>query len=58
MQLAYMTFKKDILAPPENAKIISDKIPGAKLVYFENSAHALFLQEPEKVNKMLLEFLK
>jgi pimeloyl-ACP methyl ester carboxylesterase len=50
--------KKDILMPPENAKIIADKIPGAKLVYFENSAHALFSQEPEKVNKALLEFLK
>lgn len=50
--------KKDILVPPENAKIIADKIPGAKLVYFENSGHALFSQEPEKVNKTLLEFLK
>jgi pimeloyl-ACP methyl ester carboxylesterase len=50
--------KKDILLPPENAKIIADKIPGAKLVYFENSGHALFSQEPEKVNKTLLEFLK
>jgi len=50
--------KKDILIPPENAKIIADRIPGAKLVYFENSAHALFSQEPETVNKTLLEFLK
>jgi pimeloyl-ACP methyl ester carboxylesterase len=50
--------KKDILVPPENGKIIADKIPGAKLAYFENSGHALFSQEPEKVNKTLLEFLK
>ena len=50
--------KKDILVPPENAKIIADKIPGAKLAYFENSGHALFSEEPEKVNKALLEFLK
>jgi len=50
--------KKDILLPPENAKIIADRIPGAKLALFDNSAHALFSQEPEKVNKTLLDFLK
>jgi pimeloyl-ACP methyl ester carboxylesterase len=50
--------KKDILIPPENAKIIADRIPAAKLVYLENSGHALFSQEPQKVNKTLLEFLQ
>ena len=50
--------KKDILVPPENAKVIADRISGAKLVYFENSGHALFSQEPEKVSKALLEFLE
>ena len=50
--------RKDILVPPENAKILADKIPAAKLIYFENSAHALFSQESDKVNKALLDFLK
>jgi pimeloyl-ACP methyl ester carboxylesterase len=49
--------KKDILIPPQNAKIIADRIPGAKLVYFEKSAHALFSQETDKVISTLLQFL-
>jgi len=50
--------KKDILSPSENAKMIADRIPGAKLALFDNTGHALFSQEPEKVNKTLLDFLK
>jgi len=53
-----MQGKKDIIVPPENARIIADRIPGAKLVYFENSGHALFSQEPEKVNMALLKFIE
>ncbi len=47
--------KKDILIPPENAEIVADRIPKAKLVYVEKSGHALF-QETGSVNT-LLEFL-
>jgi pimeloyl-ACP methyl ester carboxylesterase len=49
--------KKDILVPPENAKILADRIPGAKLAYLEKSAHALFSQETDKVVDTLLKFL-
>jgi pimeloyl-ACP methyl ester carboxylesterase len=49
--------KKDILVPPENAKILADRIPGAKLAYFEKSAHGLFSQETDKVISTLLQFL-
>ncbi len=49
--------KKDILIPPENAKILADRIPGAKLAYFEKSAHALFSQETDKVVNTMLKFL-
>ena len=48
---------EDILIPPINSKIIADRIPNAKLVYFENNGHALFSQEPERVNKTLFDFL-
>ncbi|WXG46354.1 MAG: alpha/beta hydrolase [Candidatus Atabeyarchaeum deiterrae] len=57
-QTLVMHGKKDILLPPQNAKIIADRIPGAKIAYFENSAHALFSQEPDKVMNTLFEFLK
>jgi pimeloyl-ACP methyl ester carboxylesterase len=52
-----MAGKNDILMPPENAKILADRIPGANLVYFEKSGHALFAHEPQKVLATLLQFL-
>jgi pimeloyl-ACP methyl ester carboxylesterase len=48
--------KRDILVPPENASILDEAIPNAKLVYFENSAHGL-LEETETVLRSVLEFL-
>ena len=49
---------KDILVPPENCKILASKILGAKLVTFENTAHALFSEETDIVTNTLLKFLK
>jgi len=50
--------EKDILIPPQNGKILADKIPGARLKLFANSAHALFSQEPASVIATLIEFLQ
>jgi pimeloyl-ACP methyl ester carboxylesterase len=49
--------KRDILVPPENASMLDEAIPNAKLVYFENSAHGL-LEETETVLRSVLEFLR
>lgn len=49
--------KKDIAEPPENAEILANRIPGAKLVYFHNSAH-LLCEESEKVLATILDFLR
>ncbi|MCS7114224.1 MAG: alpha/beta fold hydrolase [Nitrososphaerota archaeon] len=48
--------KKDIVIPPENALILAEEIPNAKLVYLENSAHGL-VEEIDKVIKAILDFL-
>jgi pimeloyl-ACP methyl ester carboxylesterase len=48
--------KRDILVPPENAAVLAEAIPNAKLVYFQNSAHGL-VEEMEKVVHVLLDFL-
>jgi pimeloyl-ACP methyl ester carboxylesterase len=50
--------KKDILIPPENAKILAEKIPGAELALFENSAHLVFSQETQIVTNAIVEFLR
>lgn len=48
--------KQDVLVPPENASILADAIPDARLVYFENSAHVL-AEEMKKVLQVLIAFL-
>lgn len=50
--------KKDILVPPQNGEIIAGRIPHARLVLFDDSAHALFSQETAPVVNALADFLK
>jgi pimeloyl-ACP methyl ester carboxylesterase len=50
--------EKDIMVPPQNAEIISNLIPNAKLILLNNSAHLLYLEETELFIKNLLDFLK
>lgn len=49
--------KKDILVVPENGELLEKLIPNAKLVYFKNSAHSIYAEEPDLFIEILLEFL-
>lgn len=49
---------KDILVPPENAKILAELIPNSKLIIFENTGHAFIAEAIENVLKAILEFLE
>ncbi|MFB0562334.1 MAG: alpha/beta fold hydrolase [Candidatus Lokiarchaeia archaeon] len=53
-----LTGKKDVLLPWENSKILAKKIPGAKLVTFEESGHGMVSQNAEEFTKAVIEFLK
>jgi pimeloyl-ACP methyl ester carboxylesterase len=48
--------RKDVVVHPENATVLAEAIPNAKLVYFEKSAHGL-LEEMEQVIEVIKEFL-
>ncbi len=48
---------KDIIVPPENGRILAERIPNSKLVIFENSGHGLIVQERERFIKLVLDFL-
>ena len=52
-----MQGKKDLLVPAKNGEILAELIPRAKLVMFEQSAHAIFPHEPNLFLKELFEFL-
>jgi len=48
--------RRDVLIPPENGSILARAIPGAELVFFEGSAHAL-AENTEEATKAISEFL-
>ena len=52
-----VTGKEDIIIPPENSRIIADRIPGAKLIEYESYGHSFISHMPEAFINDLLEFL-
>jgi pimeloyl-ACP methyl ester carboxylesterase len=48
---------KDVLVPPQNAKILADLIPDAHIKMFTESAHAPYVEEPNAVIDAMVEFL-
>lgn len=49
--------ENDTVAPIKNAKLILDAVQSAKLVYV-GSQHACYLDDPEKFNQEVVNFLK
>jgi len=47
----------DRLIPPANASLIADRIEGAKLAMIPHASHVLGTDQPEAVNRVVLEFL-
>jgi pimeloyl-ACP methyl ester carboxylesterase len=43
--------------PTANSLVIAGKIPGAWLIQIKDAGHALFVQYPDKVNRILQTFL-
>jgi pimeloyl-ACP methyl ester carboxylesterase len=52
-----MTGRDDILVPPENAKLIASRIPGATLRELPG-AHLFFTEHPAEFNREVIAFVK
>jgi len=52
------TGEKDILTPPEFAKILHKNIPGSRLVHFRNLGHLHLWEDPGKYRKEVMNFLE
>lgn len=48
---------EDILIPPENSRILADRIPGAKLIMYEGAGHSFINQCREELTSDLIGFL-
>ncbi len=49
--------RHDHIFPPAHAEAARQKIPRAELVIFEDSGHTPQLEEPDRFNRLVLEFL-
>jgi pimeloyl-ACP methyl ester carboxylesterase len=49
--------ENDRLVPPENARLISARIPGAKLVMLPKASHIFATDQPHAAHAAILEFL-
>lgn len=49
--------ESDRLVPPANAKLIADRIPGAKLVMIPHASHLFITDQPEAALNAMLGFL-
>ncbi|WP_459194044.1 alpha/beta fold hydrolase [Halosimplex sp. J119] len=47
----------DRVLPVENGRLLADLIPGARLVEIDGGSHLVFIEQPERVNDELREFL-
>lgn len=49
--------EEDTVYPPELARDMARRIPGAELLMFERTGHLANLEQPEQFNKAVLDFL-
>ncbi len=49
---------EDALIPPENSRILAERIPHARLQVIEKVGHQLFIEEPDACNGAVLDFLR
>jgi pimeloyl-ACP methyl ester carboxylesterase len=52
-----VTGNDDIVIPPENSRIISDRIPGAQVAGFADGGHGLMYQFPDRFSDCVADFL-
>lgn len=53
-----LTGDADELVPPENARILAENIPSARLITYEGAGHFFFSQYPERVAADVISFLR
>jgi pimeloyl-ACP methyl ester carboxylesterase len=53
-----MTGTEDTLVDPGNSRLISERIPNARLVEFPETGHVFFTEKPDAVNRVLIDFFQ
>ncbi|RLB01490.1 MAG: hypothetical protein DRG83_10060, partial [Deltaproteobacteria bacterium] len=48
----------DILVPPENSKILKDRIPNSELVLLPDVGHAIHVEAADQFNRLVDKFFE
>lgn len=51
-----VTGADDVLIPPENSKLLAERIPRAQLIEFPQAGHLFFIEKAGEVNRAVQEF--
>jgi len=49
--------KEDLIFPPEESLLLSEKIPGSRFSFIENAAHSIHIEYPQAFTEIVLNFL-
>jgi pimeloyl-ACP methyl ester carboxylesterase len=49
---------EDLLVHPDNARRLADRIPGAELAILEGAGHAINVEQPERADALVLDFVR
>jgi pimeloyl-ACP methyl ester carboxylesterase len=52
-----ITGSEDELIPPQNAKVMAQRIPGAQMISIDGSGHLFLIEQPEAFNEAVIGFL-
>lgn len=53
-----LTGTEDVLIPPENSRLLVERIPDARLIEFDETGHLFFIEKANQVNQALISFFK
>jgi 3-oxoadipate enol-lactonase len=49
---------EDLLVHPDNARVLADRIPGARLVLLDGAGHVYHSERPEEADRAVLDFIR
>jgi pimeloyl-ACP methyl ester carboxylesterase len=52
-----LTGSEDVLIPPENAKIMAESIPDARMRFIDDGGHLFLIEQPQQFNQAVIDFL-
>ncbi len=52
-----LTGSEDVLIPPENAKIMAQRIPDARMHAIDDGGHLFLIEQPQQFNAAVMDFL-